>query len=523
MGRLIEPHRTRRHPRDGRSHVVRFLAPLLLLAVVLAGCLPPPPPPPPTPPPPPVSDGSPGSAGVPVMGESRLTADQLVASYQRRSGLAYRAAGATLQQLAQMFVDEGNRYGVRGDLAFAQSIVETAWFNFPDNGIVRTYNNNFAGIGACSACGNGYQFSSALAGVRAQIQLLRNYADSTSTTASIPDPPVPELWGSTPSTAAYNFDHYFAKGRAPLWNDMGNGNWATAPNYATVVLSVYNQMLTDSGQAGQCPADGLLFGPLTAAGPCPVSLRQPGRAVATTGAGGMYVLNGNGAVSASQGAFSFGSPPLADADRFRDVEAMPDGFGYVVLDQYGQIYRFGSAAAAQTLGALGMADYAGQDVARSLAIMPDGKGYLVLLGDGTVLKFGSATTGTMATLEHPVRPGSDDFRSIAVMPDGAGFVVLDKTGAIDKVGSALQGTVGAGSTPVFGGDIARDVRIVDYYGYPLGYDVLDGWGGVTGTSGLPARTNPAITMFVDRWRAMALAPGGRPVVVKNDGSTQLTN
>ena len=231
--------------RRRRSRVAIRVAPRLLLALVLSGCVPPPDPP---------SDGSPGSAGVPVMGQSRLTADQLVAFYQNRapSSLPYRAAGATLQQLASMFVTEGNRYNVRGDIAFAQSIVETAWFNFPDNGIVRPTDNNFAGIGACDSCGDGFQFSSALNGVRAQMQLLRNYADPTSTTATIPDPPVPELWGSTPATAAYNFDHYFAKGRAPLWNDMGNGNWATAPNYATVVLQVYNEMLTDSGQAGQC-------------------------------------------------------------------------------------------------------------------------------------------------------------------------------------------------------------------------------------------------------------------------------
>jgi len=256
----------------------RLLAiPLLALLVALAGCVPPAPPP---------SDGSPGSAGVPVMGQSRLTADQLVAFYQSHTSLPYRASGATLQQLAAMYVTEGNRYNVRGDIAFAQSIVETAWFNFPDYGQVKYYNNNFAGIGACDSCGNGFQFSSALSGVRAQLQLLRNYADINSRTTNIPDPPIPELWGSTPSTAAYNFDHYFAKGDAPLWNDMGNGNWATAPNYATVILGVYNQMLTSSGQAGQCPPDGTLFGPLTAAGPCPVSLRAPGRAIAATTSGG---------------------------------------------------------------------------------------------------------------------------------------------------------------------------------------------------------------------------------------------
>ena len=146
-----------------------------------------------------------------------------------------------------MYVSEGNRYNVRGDVAFAQSLVETAWFNYPDYGMVRPYNNNFSGIGACDSCGNGFQFSSALAGVRAQLQLLRNYADGSSLTSTIPDPPVPELWGSNPSTAAYNFDHYFAKGTAPLWNDMGNGNWATAPNYSSAVIGVYNRIKAFSG------------------------------------------------------------------------------------------------------------------------------------------------------------------------------------------------------------------------------------------------------------------------------------
>ncbi len=140
---------------------------------------------------------------------------------------------------------------------------------------------------------------------------------------------------------------------------MGNGNWATAPNYATVVLSVYNQMLIDSGQAGQCPPDGLLFGPLTGAGPCPVSLRQPGRAIATTASGGSYVLSGTGAVSAYNGATNYGSPTLSDADSFRDIDVMPDGQGYVVLDEYGLVYKFGSAASPSTVGSLSMGYYPG--------------------------------------------------------------------------------------------------------------------------------------------------------------------
>ncbi|MDQ1429805.1 MAG: hypothetical protein QOF40_407 [Actinomycetota bacterium] len=487
--------------------------PLLALLLALAGCLPSAPPP---------SDGSPGSAGVPIMGQSRLTADQLVAFYQSHAGLPYRATGATLSELASMFVTEGNRYNVRGDIAFAQSIVETAWFNFPDYGMVRPFNNNFSGIGACDTCGNGFQFSSALNGVRAQLQLLRNYADVNSRTTNIPDPPVPELWGSTAGTAAYNFDHYFAKGHAPLWNDMGNGNWATAPNYATVVLGVYNEMLTSSGLPGQCPPDGLLFGSLTAAGPCPVSLRQPGRAIAGLPSGGYYVLNGDGTVTAYNNAPFFGSPPLADSDIFRDVAAMPDGNGYVVLAGNGLVYKFGSAADPANLGTVSMPFYPGDDVARSIAVTPDGKGYVILKGDGSVMKFGSATAGPISVLGNPAWIGGDSGRSVAVMPDGQGYLVLDNLGGVYKYGSATVGPVGSGSTPNWGTDLGRDLVLVTAFGGAFGYYVVDAWGGVSGTAGLTTRTNPTVTLFRDRWRGVAIY-GGKPLLLRNDGTTVLSD
>jgi Mannosyl-glycoprotein endo-beta-N-acetylglucosaminidase len=490
-----------------------LVLPLLALLVALAGCLPAAPPP---------SDGSPGSAGVPVMGQSRLTADQLVAFYQSRTSLPYRASGATLQQLANMFVTEGNRYNVRGDIAFAQSIVETAWFNFPDYGQVKFNNNNFSGIGACDSCGNGFQFSSALSGVRAQLQLLRNYADVNSRTTNIPDPPIPELWGSNPTTAAYNFDHYFAKGDAPLWNNMGNGNWATAPNYATVILGVYNQMLTFSGLPGQCPADGTIFGPLTAAGPCPVGLRQPGRAIAALTSGGYYVINGNGTITAFNGAPFFGSPPLADSDFFRDIATMPDGQGYVALRGDGLVYKFGSAADPALLGNVGAPSYPGQDTARSIAVMPDGKGYVILNSDGAITKWGSATTGAMAALGNVSWPGNDLGRAIAIMPDGAGYLVLDAYGGVNKFGSATQGLVGSGSTTYWGTDLGRDLVVVSAFGAAFGYYVADAWGGISNTASLAARSNPQATIFRDRWRGVVIY-GGKPLLLRNDGSTVLAN
>ena len=502
-------HRLRRLP---------LLAVVLVVAVALAGCLQPAPPP---------SDGSPGSAGVPVMGQARLTADQLVAYFTAKdpSTLPYRATGATLPQLAQMFIDEGNRYNVRGDIAFAQSIVETAWFNFPDYGMVRTTNNNYAGIGACDSCGNGYQFSSALSGVRAQIQLLRNYSDINSRVTNIPDPPVPELWGSNPSTASYNFDHYFAKGDAPLWNNMGNGNWATAPDYSTVVLKVYNQMLTFNGLPGQCPADGLTFGPLTDAGPCPVSLRQPGRAVAANISGGYYVLNGDGTVTAYNGAPALGSPPKFGSDLARDIAVMPDGQGYVVLTAVGIVYKFGSAADPANLGNVSFPYAPGQDIFRSITITPDGKGYLILDGFGNVTKWGSAATGPLAGLGAPTGGptfgANDNARAIAIMPDGAGYMVLDKFGGTYKYGSATAGAVGAGVTQPLGADLGRDIVIFGAYGAAWGYYVLDSWGNVQNTALVPAVVNPSSTLFADRWRSMTIV-GGKPFLVRNDGLTAQT-
>jgi hypothetical protein len=266
----------------------------------------------------------------------------------------------------------------------------------------------------------------------------------------------------------------------------------------------------------------LLFGALTAAGPCPVGLRQPGRAMATTTSGGTWVLNGNGAVSARNGAPDLGSAPIADSDAFRDIAAMPDGQGYVVLHQFGLVYKFGSASNADALGSLSMGYYPGQDVARSIAVMPDGRGYLILLDDGTILKYGSAATGAIGVLSNPSWPGGDFARSIAVMPDGAGYVVLDKLGGIFKFGSALLGQVGAGSTPYWGADLGRDITIVSVYGTALGYYVLDAWGGVAATADLPKRSNPTATLFRDRWRAITIY-GAKPLLLRNDGSTASSN
>lgn len=177
------------------------------------------------------------AAGEPVMGPATLTASQL-AGWVRSQGFSPRI-NADLTELAQIFLDEGRDENVRGDLAFAQSVIETGGFESAPA-------NNYSGIGWCDSCAKGNTFPTPREGVRAQIQLLRQYADAGVTAVQLSHPVSPYLYGSDPANAVRRFDTFFARGWAPTWSDMGHGNWATDPNYSQKVIGVYRRMVTYS-------------------------------------------------------------------------------------------------------------------------------------------------------------------------------------------------------------------------------------------------------------------------------------
>lgn len=181
--------------------------------------------------------------GVPVLGTARLNAQQLADWFRSTGARAHLSGNTTIGDLTQLYIEEGSAAGVRGDLAFAQAIIETGSFG-------HAADNNYAGIGACDHCTGEPSFPTPRSGVRAQMQLLRSYADPASTAATLGNPPEPTLFGADPATAAAEFDHFFLKGKVPLWNQMGHGNWATDPNYAGKVLRVYARMLAFADQHG---------------------------------------------------------------------------------------------------------------------------------------------------------------------------------------------------------------------------------------------------------------------------------
>ena len=122
-----------------------------------------------------------------IMGKAQATAQQM-ALFCRSKNSTPQLTSCSLEQLAEMFIEEGEAEGVRGDVAFAQSLHETGYFKF--GGIVLPTQNNYAGIGALNgnATGQAASFPDPRTGARAQIQHLKAYASTEALVNECVDP-----------------------------------------------------------------------------------------------------------------------------------------------------------------------------------------------------------------------------------------------------------------------------------------------------------------------------------------------
>jgi putative cell wall-binding protein len=177
-----------------------------------------------------VVPAAPAAAATPIMSQSRATAEQMASWYTATGKKA--SLPLPIEDLARLFLEEGAAEGVRGDIAFAQSILETGYFTFPSGGQVRSSHNNYGGLGAVDGGSSPNRFPSPRIGVRAQIQHLRAYADRTVTASNLAHPLV-----------SPRFHLVAPKGKAPAWENLGRGNWATDPSYASKILSIYGRIM----------------------------------------------------------------------------------------------------------------------------------------------------------------------------------------------------------------------------------------------------------------------------------------
>ena len=106
-----------------------------------------------------------------IMGKAVATAGQMAAYVRAKNpGVAQ-----SVLDMIPLYLSEGEAEGVRGDIAFAQSCLETGNFGFSGSAVTLSQ-NNFCGMGVTGRGVKGNFFETPLLGIRAQVQHLKAYA-----------------------------------------------------------------------------------------------------------------------------------------------------------------------------------------------------------------------------------------------------------------------------------------------------------------------------------------------------------
>ena len=171
------------------------------------------------------------STAYAIMGKTDVTVDQMVALYQasgkRFPSSVYRNKGAkNIEEFCKIVILESEVEGVRAEVIFAQICLETGYLQF--GGQVSAEQCNFSGLGATDDGAAGATFPDVATGIRAQVQHLKGYASKESLNQKCVDP---------------RFMYLASKrGTAKHVQNLGNGNWATDPDYAYKLMGLIKAM-----------------------------------------------------------------------------------------------------------------------------------------------------------------------------------------------------------------------------------------------------------------------------------------
>jgi len=165
-----------------------------------------------------------------IMGKAVATAEQMK-SYIRSKN---PAVVPSVLDMIPLYLAEGEAEGVRGDIAFAQSCLETGNFTFSGSAVTLSQ-NNFCGLGVTQRGKTGLSFDTPQLGIRAQVQHLKAYA---STDALVNEKTDPRF-------------RYVTRGCAPYveWlgqkeNPQGKG-WAAGEKYGEKILSILKAVMDE--------------------------------------------------------------------------------------------------------------------------------------------------------------------------------------------------------------------------------------------------------------------------------------
>lgn len=130
------------------------------------------------------------------------------------------------------YLSEGKAEGIRGDIAFAQSCLETGNFTFKDSA-VKLGQNNFCGLGVLDNGMLGASFSTPQLGIRAQIQHLKAYANQSPLKNPVIDPRFSLVKrGAAPTVQYLGIQE----------NPQGYG-WAAGADYGVKILNILENIL----------------------------------------------------------------------------------------------------------------------------------------------------------------------------------------------------------------------------------------------------------------------------------------
>lgn len=169
---------------------------------------------------------------TPIMGNSVATAEQMTAYIKK---INPNVAQSVIDMIPY-YLSEGEAEGVRGDIAFAQSCVETANFRFNLAGTgsaVTIDQNNFCGMGVTQLGLKGNSFDTPQLGIRAQIQHLKAYGSTESLNGEQVDPRF----------------QYVSRGSAVYVEWLGiqenpdHRGWAGGKNYGPIIMGILDKIL----------------------------------------------------------------------------------------------------------------------------------------------------------------------------------------------------------------------------------------------------------------------------------------
>lgn len=183
----------------------------------------------------PSTPATPAAKGTKIMGEAVATPEQ-AQKYAKDRG-----APQSVIDMIQLYWTEGKAEGVRGDVAFAQSCLETGNFLFKGSAVTLSQ-NNFCGMGVTGNGTKGNSFATPQLGIRSQIQHLKGYASKDALKQTCVDPRFKYL-ADIRGCAEY------VEWLGQKENPLGKG-WATGAGYGDKIIRILNAVISTNADTG---------------------------------------------------------------------------------------------------------------------------------------------------------------------------------------------------------------------------------------------------------------------------------